>query len=310
MLEHGVAFGSEMDGIEQEVAERGQKACFIAVNQKLMGVIIVADRVRPDAESALSSLKRMQLHLGVLTGDGPVSAAFIAKAVKVNEEFVHSELVPEEKSGLLQHYRQRFGPVAHVGDGVNDSLALAAADVGIAMGIGGSTMAVEAADVAFFSNNISSINTAIRISHKVRTIIIENIILSVSIKVAVILLAFLWDAHLWCAVAADVGSALLVIFNGLRLLSFEKIRDGADQENPACYAKREQTEAHIHRQPKSSGDLRKDMERHIEMSAVQRKGQRSSAKSGCCTHSPSSSHSKAQLSKCSTGETSCCGQKH
>ena len=310
ILEYGVSFGSQTEEIEQEVAEKGQKACFIAVGQKLMGVIIVADRVRSDAETALSSLKQMKLHLGVLTGDGPVSAAFVANAVDVNPESVHSELIPEEKSGLLQHYRQRFGPVGHVGDGVNDSLALAAADVGIAMGVGGSTMAVEAADVALFSNNISSIYTAIKISQKVRSIIIENIIFSVSVKVAVILLAFLWHAHLWYAVAADVGSALLVILNGLRMLNCEAIRKGSDHDYCAYQAMREQEETLFHSPQKDSSDLRKALERDIELSAVQRKGQRSSAKCGCCSHHPPPSQSKTHLSECSTGHTECCGHKH
>lgn len=304
----------DLESLEKEVGDKGQKACFVAINKRIVGAVIVADRIRSTAKQALDTLRSMKLQLGLLTGDHPIAAAHVASAVGIDSSLVLASLTPEQKASLLEDFRRRFGCIAHVGDGINDSLALASADVGIAMGVGGSTMAVEAADVALFSNEIRSIATAIKLSQKVRSVIIQNVAFSIAVKVVVITLAFVSHVQLWMAVAADIGSSLLVITNGLRLLGYERSKEEKHKHGHACKSGH-QYGGHGCKSGREHGHgCRSGHEHGVEM--AEKKNSHCASKCCSTTHSHSVSESSKKIEEKKeehSGQPSakpCCGKKH
>jgi Zn2+/Cd2+-exporting ATPase len=182
----------------------------------LVGVLAVADEIRPEAAEALAALRQAGLHLAMLTGDNARTAGAIARRLGL-EDF-QAELLPEHKVARVAQMQQALGPVAMVGDGVNDAPALATAAVGLAMGRGGTDVALETADIALMSEDLRRIPEAIALARAARRVIRQNIALSLGVKAAVLGLALAGYGSLWAAVAADMGASLLVIGNGLRLL--------------------------------------------------------------------------------------------
>ncbi|MEA2523959.1 MAG: Zn2+/Cd2+-exporting ATPase [Thermomicrobiales bacterium] len=152
----------------------------------------------------------------MLTGDNRVIAARIATLAGVRD--VRAELLPHDKAAAIADL-QRTGPVAMVGDGVNDAPALAAAEVGIAMGVAGSDVAIEAADVALMGDDLAQLPVAVRLARRTLTIIRQNVAASLLVKLAFIALTFVGVTNLWLAVLADMGMSLLVTVNSLRLTS-------------------------------------------------------------------------------------------
>ena len=152
----------------------------------------------------------------MLTGDNLNVAESIAKQIGGIDE-VRAGLLPEHKLRVVREL-QAQGTVAMVGDGINDAPALAQADVGIAMGGGGTAQAMETADVVLMQDNLRAIATALRISRLARRVVKQNIALSLGLKLAVLGLAIPGLASLWLAVLADVGATLVVTLNGMRML--------------------------------------------------------------------------------------------
>jgi len=164
---------------------------------------------------------RLLKHQGIdavvmLTSDGAATAARIAEELGLDE--VRAELLPEDKVKVVDELRRRFGPVAMVGDGVNDAPALASADVGIAMGVAGSDAALETADVALMADELLKIPYALRLSRATMRNIQANLAISIVMKAAFVALAIGGWATLWMAVVADTGASIVVIANALRLL--------------------------------------------------------------------------------------------
>jgi Zn2+/Cd2+-exporting ATPase len=196
---------------------------------ELVGIIALADELRPTAGETVRALKAMGLQRVVLlTGDNSTTAASIARQVGIHPEDVYSDLLPEDKARIVHDLTARYKHVAMVGDGVNDAPALAAATVGIAMGTGSSDVALETADVALVADDLSKLPWVLELSHRAARTIKVNVALALGIKAVVLLLAALGIANLWLAIAADTGASVLVSINGMRLLGKVQLPSAAD----------------------------------------------------------------------------------
>lgn len=197
----------------------------IAINSKYAGFISVADALKADSAKTIKSLKAMGVKRTVmLTGDNINTATHVGNAAGVNE--VHANLLPHQKVEILEYLseqKSKKGKIAFVGDGINDAPVLARADIGIAMGGLGSDAAIEAADVVLMKDEPSKLIKAIQISKKTKTIVVQNIIIALGVKVAILLLGALGIASMWEAVFADVGVALFAILNSMRTLKYKPV---------------------------------------------------------------------------------------
>jgi Cd2+/Zn2+-exporting ATPase len=219
----GDLFADEMEGWKDisrhaEAARKsGDTIMYVAENDKLIGYIGVQDAIRDITQHALAELDMLQVRKVMLTGDHRQAAKRIADQIGGIDE-VHAELLPDEKLRAIEDIHHQHGPVAMVGDGINDAPALARADIGIAMGGGGTAQAMETADVVLMQDDLSHVPMALRVARKSRRVIKENIALSLGLKFIFLALAITGFATLWMAVIADVGATLLVTLNGMRLL--------------------------------------------------------------------------------------------
>jgi len=187
---------------------------------RVLGAIVVADRIRSGAQPAIERLRASGIKsIAMLTGDRAIVARAVAATVGVDE--IRSDLLPDQKSQAIATLRAS-GPVAMVGDGVNDAPALAAADVGIAMGIGGTDVALESADVALMRDDLSTLATLVDLGNRTLTIIRQNVALSMLTKVLALGLGAFGFVNLWIAVLVDVGTSVIVTLNGLRLARIEE----------------------------------------------------------------------------------------
>lgn len=201
----------------QETA--GLTSVAVALGGQAVGVVGIADTVRSEAKSVVSALRRHGVERVVmLTGDNERTGRAIGEQAGIAE--VRARLLPDEKTAAVESLRSEDGlVVAMVGDGVNDAPALALADVGIAMGGAGSDTALETADVALMADDLLALPGFLGLARRTVRIIRQNVAFSVIVKVIVLVLAVFGRASLWMAVFADTGVALLVILNGMRLLS-------------------------------------------------------------------------------------------
>ena len=205
-----------LDDLIPRLQAAGQTAVVVASDGVAVGVLGIADVVRPQAAAAVADLHRIGLgHIVMLTGDNQLTADAIARSVGIDE--VRAELSPEDKSTIVRELTAQYGRVGMVGDGVNDAPALAAASVGIAMGTAGSDVALETADVALMADDLTKLTEALRIGKRTRTIVRQNLILSIAILAVLVPGALVGALTLPVAVLAHELSELIVISNGLRL---------------------------------------------------------------------------------------------
>ena len=193
---------------------------YMSIDGKYAGNLLIKDMIKEDSEDAVKKLHDVGIEkLVMLTGDNEIVAENVAKTVGIDSYYAN--LLPEGKVEKLEEEMKKAGAgkkVAFVGDGINDAPVLARADVGIAMGGLGSDAAIETADVVLIDDKISKIIDLIKISKKTRRILIENIIFILLIKGIFIVLGIFGLANMWEAVFADVGTALLAVFNAMRIL--------------------------------------------------------------------------------------------
>jgi Cd2+/Zn2+-exporting ATPase len=195
----------------------GKTVVLVGTRKEAIGLIAVTDKIRRSSPSTIHELKEMGIRTEMITGDNDRTANFIARKVGVDE--YHAELLPDEKVSIIgNHLMTDFGQVAMVGDGINDAPALASASVGIAMGVIGSDLSLESADIALMEDDLSKLPFLVRLSRKTMTIVKQNVITSILIKAVFAILAIPGLVTLWLAVAiGDMGLSLAVILNSMRL---------------------------------------------------------------------------------------------
>lgn len=202
--------------IIQEQEAQGQTAMLVCDGDGVRGVISVADALRPETAQVVHDLHAANVATIMLTGDNATVAQAIASQVKIDT--VKANLMPEAKLNAIRELQAQYGAVAMVGDGINDTPALAAADVGIAMGGAGSAQAMETADVVLMADNLKRLPFALKVARFTRRLIWQNVTISFATKAIVMAFAVTGFASLWLAIAADVGVSLLVTLNGMRPL--------------------------------------------------------------------------------------------
>lgn len=208
-------FASRIAALE----EQGKTVIVVAHRSRFLGLLALADTPRPRAKEALERLRQAGLkHLVMLTGDNPKSADLMGARLGVTD--IRAGLLPEQKWKAGQELRERFGTLAMVGDGVNDAPALAAADVGIAMGGAGTAVALETADVALMGDDLTRLPYAVALSRKSRRIIRQNLALSMGVIAVLMVTSLSGIGELSWTVVFHEGSTLAVVANALRLLSF------------------------------------------------------------------------------------------
>jgi Cd2+/Zn2+-exporting ATPase len=211
------ALGPAVEAVIAAIEDDGGTAVLVGDAQRVLGVVGLADTARAEASAALAELRRAGVERFVmLSGDRPAAVRQIASQVGIEE--THAGLLPEEKLAAIGALRRRGYTVAMVGDGVNDAPSLAAADLGVAMGVAGTDAAIETADVALMGDDLHGLAQTIRLGRRTQRIVAANIALSIVTKLVFVTLAVAGHATLWMAIAADMGVSLLVIANGLRLL--------------------------------------------------------------------------------------------
>lgn len=199
----------------------GKSVMAIVIEGVFAGLIAVADPVREESKEVIQKLKDIGIeHVVMLTGDHEVTAKAIAKDIGLTD--VEASLMPEDKLTAIKKLKAKYGNVAMVGDGINDAPALAAADIGIAMGGAGTDTALETADVALMADDLEKLPYTIKLSRKTLRIIKENIMFALGLKIIALLLVIPGWLTLWIAIFADMGATLLVVFNSLRLLRVHK----------------------------------------------------------------------------------------
>jgi Cd2+/Zn2+-exporting ATPase len=214
--ELGVCSGG-VESALRDLEASGQTPAILSDGVQALGVLGVADQIREEAPDALAALRRGGIQpLVMLTGDVLRTAEAIGR--QVGTDRVCAQLLPDEKVKAIHDLVQRHGSVGMVGDGINDAPALAAATVGIAMGAEGTDAAIETADVALMRDDLRQLVVAVDLGRRASRIVKINIALSLTTKAIFVLCAVLGQATLWMAVAADMGTSLAVIANGMRLL--------------------------------------------------------------------------------------------
>jgi len=207
----------ELDARLEALEREGRTVVLLGEGSSVLGIIALYDNPRVESTGALAELKRLGVRRTVLlTGDNRSTAESVGGGIGVDE--CRAELLPEDKVAAVHELVDRYGSAAMVGDGVNDAPALATATVGIAMGVAGSDAALETADVALMSDDLSKLPVAVRLGRRALRLIKQNIFFAVGLKAVFLALTPLGLTSLWMAVVADMGASLLVIFNGLRVL--------------------------------------------------------------------------------------------
>jgi len=214
LLGRGVAIEHGQETLTRLQGE-GKTVVAVAVGDELVGFIALQDRLRHLASSTIAALDRLGMKTVLLTGDTERTAAAIAHEAGIQTYF--AGLKPEEKVERIRRLRAEVGPIAMVGDGINDAPALAAASVGIAMGTAGTDAAVEAADIALMADDLSKVVYALKLGKTARAITAQNVVFSLLVLIVLIPGALVGALTIVVAVVAHEVSELLAVANGLRV---------------------------------------------------------------------------------------------
>ena len=211
--------------IKVEECHDGGTIVHIAVDGSYKGHIHIGDKIKKNAKEAIADLKRNGVRKTImLTGDDEKIAESVAKTLNIDE--VHSELLPQDKVDIvskLKEEKQENETLVFVGDGINDAPVITIADVGIAMGSLGSDAAIEAADIVLMDDDPAKIAKAIKIARKCMTIVYENIVFAIAVKVITLILSAFGLAQMWMAIFADVGVMVIAVINAIRALGVKDL---------------------------------------------------------------------------------------
>ena len=227
----GIGLEGTIDGIKYRIGKTGcperlkkddfGTVCHVEKDGICMGYIVIRDEIKEESESAIKRLKKLGVEKTVmLSGDNAASACQIGRKLHIDE--VHSSLMPKQKLEKLDKLIKEKSPVCYVGDGMNDAPALMRADIGVAMGGVGSDAAIEAADVVIMNDDLNKLADAIAIAKRTQMIVMENIILSLGIKIVVMLFSIIGLASMWLAVFADTGVCFIAVLNAMRAMRLKK----------------------------------------------------------------------------------------
>jgi Zn2+/Cd2+-exporting ATPase len=217
-LFEGIPIPEAVSQAVQSLRQAGKTAMVVWVGGRFLAVAAAADKVRSEAAQAVAHLRALGIPcIAMLTGDAEPIARAVAQQTGI--ERIYADLLPDEKLEVLRKLSDDYGAVAMVGDGVNDAPALAAAEVGIAMGAG-TDVALETADVALVGNDLSNLPYALALSRQAMRILKQNLIFATGVIVVLVVLTFAANLRLPLGVLGHEGSTLLVVLNGLRLLLY------------------------------------------------------------------------------------------
>ncbi|WP_392532073.1 heavy metal translocating P-type ATPase [Nostoc sp. C117] len=207
----------DMREIVQSWEQEGKTVVWVARGAEVMGIIAIADEVRAQAAVTISRLKKLGIEqIVMLTGDNEETARSVAKAIGIDR--VYAQLLPEDKLHVIRRLQQKYQTVAMVGDGINDAPALAQASVGIAMGVSGSDVALETADIVLMADRLEKIAVAIHLGRRSQFIVKQNIVVALGFIMLLLVGNFLGNINLPIGVIGHEGSTVLVTLSGLRLL--------------------------------------------------------------------------------------------
>ncbi len=208
---------NKIHSLLESIEDEQHTAVLIGNSEGVIGIISITDSLRESGKECIESLNRDNIkEIVLLTGDNHRTAEKIAKTIGIT--IYHAELLPQDKVSLINKLKDKYNQVAMVGDGVNDAPSLALADIGIAMGTGGSDAALDTADIVLVKDDLKKLNYLKGLSKQTLAIIKQNIVIALGLKFLFLALAIPGLATLWMAVFADMGASLIVIFNGLRTL--------------------------------------------------------------------------------------------
>jgi heavy metal translocating P-type ATPase len=214
------AMGAPVDAPRLQVlAEGADTVIYLGRGAEVLGAVSVADELRPSSASALAALRASGVRrIVMMTGDRRPVALRIGAELGLSSDEIHAEMLPQDKVKAVAKLADT-GKVAFVGDGVNDAAALARADIGIAMGAAGSEVALQAADVALLSEDMRQLADAHRLARRAAAIIRQNLIFAIGVMLVLVIAGLFFDLPLPLAVVGHEGGTVLVVLNGLRLLS-------------------------------------------------------------------------------------------
>lgn len=205
-------------GVNFVSGSRAGTVVYVAENGEFVGSILITDEIKPEAAETVAALNSMNSRTVMLTGDNEQTAAVVAAELGIGG--YKASLLPQNKVEIVEELLSDKNPrsaLCFIGDGINDAPVIMRADIGIAMGGVGSDAAIEASDVVLMKDDLKGIPTAKRIAKQTMRVVFENIIFSIAVKVAIMILAALGLASMWIAVVGDVGVAILAILNSMRV---------------------------------------------------------------------------------------------
>ncbi|MDN6195024.1 MAG: cadmium-translocating P-type ATPase [Atopostipes suicloacalis] len=205
----------EYRSLNEQWASEGKTVVYFAKNEEVIGVIALMDLASEHAKKTIDYFKKQGIHTTLITGDSETTGQAIGKELGIDE--VIANVMPEDKSNIIEEQKERYGLTAMVGDGVNDAPALVMADVGIAMGEG-TDVAVEVSDLVLMKNNLSKLMNTHKTSGKMKKVIWQNIFFSMAVVVILVVMSSLGLTDIAISVILHEGSTIVVILNGLRLL--------------------------------------------------------------------------------------------